>query len=54
MFNAYTKAAEGMIVIAFFFGERSLLGFLVRDFDGGVVFLKPLVSTVGVDMRIFW
>ena len=28
--------------------------FLVRDFDGGVVFLKPLVSTVGVDMRMFW
>ena len=54
MFNTYAKAAESMVIIAFFFGKRCLFGFLVRDFDGGVVVLEPLVATVGIDVGVLW
>ena len=54
MFHSHPKAAEGMVVIAFFFGERPVFCFLVRDFDGGVVLLKSLVATVGIDMGVLW
>ncbi len=50
MLDADTKTAECMVVIAFFRGQGLVLGFLVRDVDSGMILLKPLITTVGVDV----
>ena len=48
--NAHSEAAQSVIIGALIFCQGSCLGFLVGDIDAGVVFLKPLIATVGIDV----
>ena len=50
MLNAYPEAAQSVVIGALIFCQGSCLGFLVGDIDAGVVSLKPLIATVGVDV----
>ena len=50
MLDADAEPAQSMIVSAFIFCQEFWLGFLVWDIDTGMVILKPLVATVGIDV----
>ena len=50
MLDADPEPAQSMIIGAFIFCQGSCLGFLVGDVDAGMVFLKPLIATVGIDV----
>ena len=50
MLNTDTKTTECVVVIALFRGQGLLLGFLVGYVDSGMIFLKSLITTVGVDV----
>ena len=39
-----------LLLIAFFRGQGFLLRFLVGYVDSGMIFLKSLITTVGVDV----
>lgn len=50
MFNAYSEPAQGVIVGSLILCQRPSLGFLVGNFNAGMVILKPLVATVGIEV----
>ena len=50
MFNAYSEPAQGVIVGSLILCQRPALGFLVGNFNAGMVILKPLVATVGIEV----
>jgi hypothetical protein len=50
MLDADTEPAQSMIGIAFILCQGPCPGFLVGDVDSGMVILKPLVATVGIDV----
>ena len=50
MFNAYSEPAQGVIVGSLILYQRPSLGFLVGNFNAGMVILKPLVATVGIEV----
>ena len=50
MLDADAEPAQSMIVSAFIFCQGFCFGFLVWDIDTGMVILKPLVATVGIDV----
>ena len=50
MLDAHAEAAQGVIIGALIFCQGSCLGFLVGDIDAGVIFLKSLIATVGIDV----
>ena len=52
MLDAYAEPAQGVIVGALLLGQWSCFGFLVGNFDAGMVTLEPLVATVGVDVGV--
>ena len=52
MFNAYSEPAQGVIVGSLILCQRPSLGFLVGNFDAGMVVLEPLVAAVGVDVGV--
>ncbi len=50
MLETDTKTTKCMVVIAFFRGQGFLLRFLVGYVDSGMIFLKSLITTIGVDV----
>ena len=50
MLNAYSEAAQSVVVGTFILCQGACLGFLVGDVDGGMVILKSLVATVSIDV----
>ena len=54
MLDTHPEAAQSMVIGAFILCQGTCLGFLVRDIDAGVIILKPLITTVGVDMGRRW
>ena len=51
MLDANPEPAQSVVIRAFIFCQGPFPCFLVRDVDTGVMFLKPLITTVGVDVR---
>ena len=50
MLDADAVPAQSKIVSAFIVSQGFWFGFLVWDIDTGMVILKPLVATVGIDV----
>ena len=52
--DADAEPAQGVVVDALIFCQRSCLGFLVGNFNAGMILLEPLVTAVGIDMGGLW
>ena len=52
--DAHAEPAQGVVVGALILCQGSFLGFLVGNFNTGVILLEPLVTVVGIDMGGLW